>query len=85
MFGLSINSPLDNPPAGPDWIVASSGTTVHGEAGTKHPGDALVVVSVNSQRDYSTLSGARDLRLFRDGQLVRFQEGDLKDSEYLFW
>jgi hypothetical protein len=32
MFGLSINSPLDSPPAVPDWSVGSSGATVHGTA-----------------------------------------------------
>jgi hypothetical protein len=54
------------------------------EADPKQAGYVRVVVSVKSQREGTKASGAKDLRVFRDGQLVRFQEGQLKDGEYAF-
>ena len=44
----------------------------------------MATVSVKSQMSGTKASGAKDLRLFRDGQLVAFREGDLKDGEYVF-
>jgi WD40 repeat protein len=43
-------------------------------------GRALVRIKVAKQNN----SGAKDLRLFRDGQLVAFKEGDLDQPEYTF-
>jgi uncharacterized caspase-like protein len=41
-------------------------------------------VRVAQQTEGGRSSGAQDLRIFRDGQLVKFQEGPLKDGEYVF-
>ncbi|MFL6447307.1 MAG: caspase family protein [Bryobacteraceae bacterium] len=54
------------------------------EAGPKNADALRVVLSVKSRREGTNSSGAKDLRLFRDGQLVRFREGDLSDGEYVF-
>jgi WD40 repeat protein len=47
-------------------------------------GMVRVRVKVTSQTDGKLSSGARDLRVFRDGRLVKFQAGALKNGEYTF-
>jgi WD40 repeat protein len=54
------------------------------EADSNHAGALRAVVCVKSQQEGAKSSGARDLRLFRDGQLVGFREGNLSDGEYVF-
>jgi hypothetical protein len=54
------------------------------EPDAKHAGRLRATVSVKSQTNRGQASGARDLRLFRDGQLVAFHEGGLKNGEYVF-
>jgi WD40 repeat protein len=54
------------------------------EPDTKRVDSLRASVSVKSQTKGGKSSGAKDLRLFRDGQLVAFRKGDLKDGEYIF-
>ncbi len=49
------------------------------EPDPNHADSLRATVSIRSRS-----SGAKDLRLFRDGQLVAFREGDVKDGEYTF-
>jgi hypothetical protein len=49
------------------------------ESDPNHADSMRATVSIKSQS-----GGAKDLRLFRDGQLVAFREGDVKDGEYTF-
>jgi len=52
------------------------------EAG--RPGLVTVRVSVAAQSEGGRDSGVQDLRVFRDGRMVGFREGALKDGEYSF-
>jgi hypothetical protein len=54
------------------------------EADLDHRDAMRVVVSVKARTEGGKASGAQDLRLFRDGQLVRFVAGNLEDGEYPF-
>jgi WD40 repeat protein len=49
-----------------------------------HDRKLKIVVAVQSQTSGKQSSGAKDLRLFRDAQLVGFLEGELNDGEYVF-
>jgi hypothetical protein len=48
------------------------------------PGMVMVRLKAASQSDGKLSSGLRDLRVFRDGHLVKFQEGTLKNGEFIF-
>ena len=48
------------------------------------PDRVRVRVKVAQRTEAGRSSGAQDLRIFRDGQLVKLQEGPLKDGEYVF-
>jgi WD40 repeat protein len=53
------------------------------EPDPKHDGTVQAVISVKAQTKGKQSSGVKDLRLFRDGQLVDYREGDLKDGQYV--
>jgi WD40 repeat protein len=59
-----------------------SGLVIDADPGS--PGKLRARVRVAMASDGKGSSGARDLRIFRNGQLVRFQEGSLEDGEYVF-
>lgn len=54
------------------------------DADAGKPGFVRVRVRVAGQNDGKRSSGVQDLRVFRDGRMVRFQGGLLKDGEYVF-
>jgi WD40 repeat protein len=54
------------------------------EADPKNSDNVRVVVEVKAETRNGIASGAKDLRLFRNGQMVAFREGDLKDGQYVF-
>jgi WD40 repeat protein len=54
-------------------------------ASKTHPGRADVIVHAASHtNEKGNASGLEDLRLFRDGQMVGYLEGALKDSDFTF-
>jgi WD40 repeat protein len=50
----------------------------------RSPGYVRVRIRVASQVEGMRSSGIRDLRVFRNGRLVKFEEGPLKNREYTF-
>jgi len=54
------------------------------EPDPKDPDLVRARVKVAQQSDGKRASGLKDLRIFRNGQLVRVQEGDLENREYRF-
>jgi WD40 repeat protein len=57
---------------------------VKAEPSPGDPSRAEVSVRVASRTEHGQASGVQDLRLFRDGQMVGYREGALKDGVYSF-